>query len=372
MVTLQIFSHGPETPADSAFIIVKGKAKDYVRKSIEQIEQETKYRFEHKKGTEEDTEMTTHHDTEDDPLSSPAKSLKSMKSQIIKSKLMSGGAGGNQEGEKNSANSPIRSLKTMKSLAKSRLLNVSPSPQRDQTDSEDDLSSPGKSIKSPVKSPIAKKLQKAKNMAMTLIPSYFSDPNKNANQIFEDKKYRKILLKKSPVKLKGHPELFKDIDPEVNEVLFDKFLKKKMTYFAGPILKVKYAMTLLAGDSIGLEGLVNQFAMRGRVLVADTECKVIRIAYRPFNEALDIEKKILGLKHSIFCRVFGFLDRETEMLKFMHTWSEHKARQEEVLYNELDSSDKLYLIGEGNFAVKIVVFFLIRSSAKPEKSILIL
>jgi hypothetical protein len=202
--------------------------------------------------------------------------------------------------------------------------------------------------------PFSLGFSKRLSVIKSLLPLFKKDQEKqSSSDIQKNLRYKKLIQKKRP-SLRGTSIDMKDLEKQVDIPLMEQFLKKKNAYFIGNLLKVKFMNFLYPGDTFGVLAL-KENSLRRRAIIAATNCKLLAITRDDFQKVLEAEKNRLSLKKKIFGGIFNRFSQGQTML-FSHFWSEEHFKLNDIIYDEGEKADTFYLIGEGEVLVK--VYFL--------------
>jgi len=146
------------------------------------------------------------------------------------------------------------------------------------------------------------------------------------------------------------PSLNSVEEEEVDEDLMREFKKQMRNYFVGEILKVKFSRFVGSGSHFGIRGIGKNTISKQAVTAAE-ECHCITLYKEDYLMALNQEKNLHMGKIGFFRKMFP--DYEEEILvEFSLLWDKQIYKRGDVIYQENDNFNFLYIVLEGEIIVR--------------------
>jgi len=296
-----------EAEADKAYILLKGKIKDFVPKSLDELEEDFKRKNPKK----------------------PKRITHKVQAQEVAPRV-------------------------------SQLLQRKPEKQQEDDDAKSNSSGGSDheqkveaNLANPTSYTLHKKLHVIKNGILPFLKK--EQAKQSASDSLMNLRYKRLIQKKRD-SIVANPIDMNDLERQVDPQLMEEFVKKKNTYFISNILKVKFNLFMYPGDAFGVLAL-KENCLRRRAIVATTSCKLLAIDRESFLKVLDEERLRLALKKKTFLAMFNRFS-QSHTLSFSHLWTEEHYGLNDVLFNEGEPSECFYLIGDGEFLVSPYIDFL--------------
>jgi len=145
--------------------------------------------------------------------------------------------------------------------------------------------------------------------------------------------------------------MLREDDYGVDEELLRHLRKYPKTYFVGDTLKIKYSRTIGTGNYFGRRA-INKKSLSKQMIVAEEECHCIVLHKDDYLMALEAEKNLHRDKINFFKQMFPQIDAEL-VTEFSLLWDKDGYKRSDVIYQEKDSSNKLFVVFEGEIIVTI-------------------
>jgi len=150
----------------------------------------------------------------------------------------------------------------------------------------------------------------------------------------------------------------------VDEELLRHLRKFPKIYFVGDTLKIKYSRTIGSGNYFGRRA-INKKSLSKQVIVADEECHCIVLHKDDYLMALEAEKNLHRDKINFFKQMFPQIDPEL-VTEFSLLWDKDSYKRSDVIYQEKDSSNRLFVVFEGEIIISKEVTEYMKSKLQSE------
>ena len=236
-------------------------------------------------------------------------------------------------------------IRSEKSLDQTRSLANIPEEKQNQEGQEDALTRR--------RSRSIKKLQKSKTQAHGTAVTLPSQENLLAvsySPIHNELRNNTLpqSLKDTDEEIK--PSLNSIVDEEVGEDLMKEFRKQQRNYFVGEILKVKFSRVVSTASHFGIRGIGKNSTSKEAVAAAD-ECHCITLYKEDYLAALNQERTLHSGKIDFFRKMFPDYD-ESNLVEFSLLWDKQIYKRGDIVYQENDNCDSLYIVFEGEAVVR--------------------
>ncbi len=183
--------------------------------------------------------------------------------------------------------------------------------------------------------------------------------NKNATQNAEEYRYKKVIKKPRSIMkpLMVEEGLLEGLEKEFGCYIVDEFKKYPKAYFIGGLLKVRFSKFLEAGSHCGLRALRDN-SLRSRAVFAEDDCYCISLHREDFIKVLENEKALNIDKIEFFKNMFNMID-DKSVIEFSLLWENHPCKLNDVLYQQGSPSNYLYVLCSGEVTVLSIFYPLV-------------
>lgn len=176
--------------------------------------------------------------------------------------------------------------------------------------------------------------------------------NKNSTQHVEEYRYKRTIKKiRSILKPSAIDEEInvEALERELGCYVADEFKKYPKQYFIGGILKVRFSKFLYPGSQCGLRALRDN-SLRSRAVFAEEDCYCVSLCREDFATVLENEKALNIDKIEFFKKMFSMIDEKTA-IEFALLWENHPCKTNDVIFQQGEPSNYLYVLCTGEILV---------------------
>jgi len=191
----------------------------------------------------------------------------------------------------------------------------------------------------------------------------------NAEEYRYKKSIKKIRSFLKPI-LSEDEINFEVLEKELGRSVVEEFMKYPKNYFIGGILKIKFSKFLMPGSHCGIRALRDN-SLRTRAVFAEDDCYCLSLHRDHFAAVIENEKALNSDKIEFFKKMFNMFDQRS-VVEFSLLWENIACKQNEVIFQQNETSNYLYVLSSGEIMV-INIFLLtinLISSRKQLKSLI--
>ena len=170
----------------------------------------------------------------------------------------------------------------------------------------------------------------------------------NAEEYMYKKTIKKVRSILKPI-LSDEDINLEVLERELGSSVVEEFVKYSRNYFIGGILKVRFSKFLLPGSHCGIRALRDN-SLRSRAVFAEDNCYCLSLHRDHFAAVIENEKALNSDKIEFFKKMFNMFD-ERSVVEFSLLWENQTCKLNDVIFQQNEVSNHLYVLSTGEIMV---------------------
>lgn len=168
----------------------------------------------------------------------------------------------------------------------------------------------------------------------------------------EEYRYKKSIKKNRSIlrPILSDDEINREVlEAEFGASIVKEFMKFPRAYFIGGILKVRFSKYLYPGGQCGIRAMRDN-SLRSRAVFAEEDCHCLSLHRDDFAAVIESEKALNSDKIEYFKKLFNMYDHRV-VSEFSLLWENMMYKTNDIIYHQNEPSDYLYLLASGQVMV---------------------